>query len=180
MQASQPPANKSMMAPTIKIVQRQFQGQLRMVQQQIVDPPAVETPQLQTRMATKTFGTHREVMAQLIRHLFVHLPALQIPASVATLMRRVEVQSAEPAPQQPVVHGTLNVQSAHQRHNQLHQQVYIRTTRSTHGWLLQVSDLFTSSSFLLCVLKMRVDAVYCCYCCAEIVYMKVNMEKKSA
>lgn len=148
MQASQPHANRSTMAPTIKIVRRQSQEQPPMVQQQTVDRQAVAMQHL-IQMATKTFGIPREAMALQTRHLFVHPLAHQIRESAATSMHRAEAQWVAPVPPQPVVHGTPNVQSAHQPHNQPHQQVYIRITRSIHGWLLQVSDLCSFPSSYL-------------------------------
>jgi hypothetical protein len=146
-----------------------------MVQQQTPARQAVAIPQRPTQTATKTSGTHRAAMELQTRHLFVHPHAHQTLVLAGTLMHRAEVPSAAPAHLPLAVHGTLSARSAPQLHNQPHQQVYIKITRSIHGWLLQVSDL--SSSSLYCVsLKMRVDAVFCC-CRLVVVYIKVNMKK---
>lgn len=177
MPALQPLVNRSTMAPTIKIVQRQFQGQPLMEQQLTVALPVVATRH-PTRMATKTFGTLLAATAHLTRHLFVHPLAHQILVLAVTLMHRAAAPWVAPARQPPVALGTLSVRLVHQPHNQPHQQVYIRTTRSIHGWLLQVSDfplLVSSHRSIVCPQK---NAGWCCLLLLCIRVNKKNQHNK--
>lgn len=164
MPASQLPANRSTMAPTTKIARRRWRTRQRMAR--TAPRPTAPTPR-PTRTATRMFGTPLAAMARKTPHLFVHRLARQTHASAATSTHRAVVPWAEAARQPLPAPGTLNARSAHQRHNQPHQRVYTRITRSIHGWQLQVSSQLLYYVSRCCTLL----------CCCE--HWKWNKKKQS-
>ena len=149
-----------------------------MVQQQTAVLQAVQTMRHLIQTVTKMFGILLEAMEHQTQHLFVHPPALQTPVLVVTLMHLVAALSVALDHQQLGEHGTLNAPLEHQQHNQPHQQVYIKITRSILGWLLQVSD---SNSLFSCLPSFYCVSSNCGLMLFIVVAIhKSEYEKKSA